>query len=79
MKTLSDIPVSVLDLATIVEVDIPSDSFRKSLEVAKRVEKLGYNRYWFAVYLLNAVALLDICFTICIVCSTYGHLCKNWD
>ena len=47
-KKLSDIPVSVLDLATIVQGDIPADSFKKSLQVAKRVEQLGYNRYWFA-------------------------------
>jgi luciferase family oxidoreductase group 1 len=47
-KELYEIPVSVLDLATIVEGETPSDSFRKSLEIAKRVEKLGYNRYWFA-------------------------------
>ena len=47
-KQLSDIPVSVLDLATIVEGDTPSDSFKKSLEVAKQAELLGYNRYWFA-------------------------------
>jgi luciferase family oxidoreductase group 1 len=47
-KQLNDIPVSVLDLATIVEGDKPSDSFKKSLEVAKRVEQLGFNRYWFA-------------------------------
>ena len=47
-KELADIPVSVLDLATIVEGGTPSDSFRKSLEVARRVEGLGYNRYWFA-------------------------------
>jgi len=47
-KELSEIPVSILDLATIVEGDIPSDSFRKSLEVARRAEQLGYNRYWFA-------------------------------
>ena len=48
MKKLSDIPVSVLDLATIVQGDAPADSFRKSLQVAQRVEQLGYNRYWFA-------------------------------
>ena len=47
-KKLSEITVSVLDLATIVQGDIPADSFRKSLEVAKRVEQLGFNRYWFA-------------------------------
>ena len=47
-KQLSEIPVSVLDLATIVQGDAPADSFRKSLEVARRAEQLGYNRYWFA-------------------------------
>ena len=47
-KRLSDIPVSVLDLATIVQGDMPADSFKKSLQVAQRVEQLGYNRYWFA-------------------------------
>src|SRR5450755_428139 len=47
-KELREIPVSVLDLATIVEGDTPSDSFRKSLKVARRAEQLGYNRYWFA-------------------------------
>lgn len=45
---LSEIPVSVLDLATIIEGDTPADSFRKSLQVARRVEQLGYKRYWFA-------------------------------
>src|SRR6187455_724713 len=48
IKKLTDIPVSVLDLATIVKGDVPADSFKKSLRVAQRVEQLGYNRYWFA-------------------------------
>lgn len=47
-KQLSDIPVSVLDLAPIAEGETPADSFHKSLELAKRAESLGYNRYWFA-------------------------------
>lgn len=47
-KKLKEIPVSVLDLATIVQGDTPADSFRKSLEVAKLAEHLGYHRYWFA-------------------------------
>src|SRR3712207_3531744 len=47
-KKLTDIPVSVLDLATIVEGDTPSDSFRKSLRLAQYAEQLGYTRYWFA-------------------------------
>lgn len=47
-KQLNEISVSVLDLATIVEGDKPTDSFKKSLAVARRVEQLGFNRYWFA-------------------------------
>jgi luciferase family oxidoreductase group 1 len=47
-KELSSVPVSVLDLATIVEGDTPADAFRKSLELARHAEHLGYFRYWFA-------------------------------
>src|SRR5829696_7150001 len=47
-KQLSDIPVSVLDLSTIVEGDKPADAFKKSLALAQQAERLGYNRYWFA-------------------------------
>ncbi|MBA2563425.1 MAG: LLM class flavin-dependent oxidoreductase [Chitinophagaceae bacterium] len=47
-KQLNEIPVSVLDLAPILEGETPSHSFAKSLEVARHVERVGYNRYWFA-------------------------------
>lgn len=47
-KTLTQIPVSVLDLATIVEGDTPADAFRKSRSLAQHTESLGYTRYWFA-------------------------------
>jgi luciferase family oxidoreductase group 1 len=47
-KQLSEIPVSILDLATIVEGDTPKDSFKKSLDVARSAEQSGYHRYWFA-------------------------------
>jgi luciferase family oxidoreductase group 1 len=47
-KELSQTAVSILDLATIIAGDMPPDSFRKSLAVARTAEKLGYNRYWFA-------------------------------
>ncbi|SFD79860.1 luciferase family oxidoreductase, group 1 [Chitinophaga sp. CF118] len=42
------ISYSVLDLATVVQGQTPADSFRHSLELAKKVEQLGYTRYWFA-------------------------------
>lgn len=47
-KTLDQIPVSVLDLATIVEGDTAADAFRKSRSLARHTESLGYTRYWFA-------------------------------
>ena len=48
MKKLLNIPVSVLDLAPIVQGETPSDSFHKSLQLAQQAEAFGYNRYWFA-------------------------------
>ena len=47
-KLLSGIPASVLDLATIVEGETPADAFKRSLDLAKLTEQLGYLRYWFA-------------------------------
>lgn len=48
-KTLKEIPLSILDLATIVEGDAtPADAFHRSLAVAQHAEQLGYKRYWFA-------------------------------
>lgn len=48
-KYLADIPVSVLDLATIIDGDNTiTDSFTRSLAFANEAERLGYTRYWFA-------------------------------
>ncbi|PRY53066.1 luciferase family oxidoreductase group 1 [Arcticibacter pallidicorallinus] len=47
-KKLQDIPYSVLDLATVVEGQTPANSFRHSLDLARKVEELGYKRYWLA-------------------------------
>ncbi len=47
-KSLAEIPVSVLDLATIVEGENAGDAFRRSLQLAQAAEKAGYTRYWFA-------------------------------
>jgi luciferase family oxidoreductase group 1 len=47
-KQLSSTPVSILDLATIVEGDQPADAFRKSLAQAQHAEANGCLRYWFA-------------------------------
>jgi luciferase family oxidoreductase group 1 len=47
-KQLKDIPLSVLDLAPVLEGETPADSFKKSLELARAVESFGYLRHWFA-------------------------------
>jgi luciferase family oxidoreductase group 1 len=47
-KRLQDIPFSVLDLAPITEGNTAATSFKNSLALARRVEELGYNRYWLA-------------------------------
>ncbi|MCU1427869.1 MAG: luciferase family oxidoreductase, group 1 [Actinomycetia bacterium] len=39
---------SVLDLAPVAEGSTPRDALRNSLELAPRVEALGYHRYWVA-------------------------------
>jgi luciferase family oxidoreductase group 1 len=48
MKTLSDTPFSVLDLAPINQGSTPAESFHNSLSLAQHVERLGYHRYWLA-------------------------------
>lgn len=48
MNNLSNLPVSVLDLATIVEGETPAGAFHRSLALAQAAERLGYTRYWFA-------------------------------
>jgi luciferase family oxidoreductase group 1 len=47
-KVLAEVPVSVLDLATIVEGETISDAFNRSVALAQKAEALGYKRYWFA-------------------------------
>jgi luciferase family oxidoreductase group 1 len=48
-KNLTDIPVSILDLANIVQGDKSAgDALKRSLVFAQHAEQLGYKRYWFA-------------------------------
>lgn len=48
MKSLKNTPLSVLDLSPILVDGTPADAFHRSLDLAQRVEKRGYNRYWLA-------------------------------
>src|SRR5512132_2832807 len=42
------IPLSVLDLAPIIEGGDAAASFRNSLDLARHAERLGYHRFWLA-------------------------------
>jgi len=42
------LPLSVLDLAPIVEGGTAADAFRNSLDLAQHAERWGYRRYWLA-------------------------------
>ena len=48
VKTDLRVPLSVLDVAPVSEGFTPSDALRNSLDLAPRVERLGFNRYWVA-------------------------------
>src|SRR5215203_2828085 len=47
-KQLSTLPYSVLDLAVVKEGATIPDTFNRSLQLARHVEKLGYTRFWLA-------------------------------
>ena len=42
------LPVSILDLAPIVEGGSPAEALRNSLDLAQHAERWGYNRFWVA-------------------------------
>ncbi|HUZ81925.1 MAG TPA: LLM class flavin-dependent oxidoreductase [Gaiellaceae bacterium] len=49
-------PLSVLDLAPIVEGSTPGEALRNSLDLAQHVERWGYRRFWLAEH-HNAVGI----------------------
>src|SRR3982751_1846903 len=50
------VPLSVLDLAPIVEGATAADALRNSLDLAQHVERWGYNRFWLAEH-HNAIGI----------------------
>lgn len=48
MSNLSDISISVLDLAPVATGKTAADAFSNTLQLAKLAERLGYTRYWLA-------------------------------
>jgi luciferase family oxidoreductase group 1 len=47
-KKLADIPISVLDLATILAGKKPADTYKNSIDLAQHVEQWDFKRYWLA-------------------------------
>ena len=41
-------PLSILDLAPIVQGETAAHALRNSLELARHAERVGYTRYWVA-------------------------------
>jgi len=49
MTDLKSVPVSILDLANLIQGDhSASDAFKRSVTFAQEAERFGYKRYWFA-------------------------------
>ena len=48
MQPMNKIPLSVLELATVVEGGDPASAIARTTEVAKHAESLGYQRIWMA-------------------------------
>lgn len=48
MSKLSEIALSVLDLAPVATGKTAADAFKNTLELAQNAERWGYNRYWLA-------------------------------
>src|SRR3954464_10269438 len=48
MTTDMNIPLSVLDLATVGRGFTPADALQNSTELAQEAERLGYQRHWVA-------------------------------
>ena len=42
------LPLSVLDLAQVVEGETVADAYRRSESLARKCEELGYQRFWLA-------------------------------
>ena len=43
-----NIPYSILELASVAANSNPADTFKRSLDLARKAEELGYHRFWLA-------------------------------
>ena len=54
--TKKNILYSILELAFVTKGSNPSESFKKSLDLAQKAETFGYNRFWLAEH-HNAISI----------------------
>jgi luciferase family oxidoreductase group 1 len=50
---MTGIPLAVLDLVPVSSGDTPAVAARNTIDLARRAEQFGYQRYWFAEHHLN--------------------------
>ena len=48
MKQLSEIPISILELALVTKGSDFTQTFDKTVAIAQKADELNYNRIWFA-------------------------------
>jgi alkanesulfonate monooxygenase SsuD/methylene tetrahydromethanopterin reductase-like flavin-dependent oxidoreductase (luciferase family) len=53
MPQTSPVPLSVLDLAPLISGGTPGDALRRTLDLARNCDRLGYHRYWVAEHHLT--------------------------
>ncbi|WP_420714038.1 LLM class flavin-dependent oxidoreductase [Gordonia sp. SL306] len=70
----SRVPLSVLDLAPITEGSCAADAIRRSIELARHVEELGYRRYWLAEHHFVSVASSSTTSLIALVAAATDHI-----
>lgn len=74
-KNLKDVPVSILDLANIIQGDQSAgDAFKRSVTIARHAERLGYNRYWFAEH--HNMESVASAATSILICHVAEHTTK---
>lgn len=68
-------PLAVLDLVPVSTGSTAGQALRNSLDLARRAERLGYSRYWFAEHHLNpgvAGTSPAVLLTLAVAWSWYG-------
>ena len=68
---LSDIPYSILELATVAKNSSVKETFDRSLDLAQKAEEMGYSRFWLAEH-HNMVSIASSATSVLI-----GHIAEG--